>query len=107
MPVIEHIMTVFQLFINFATICTLLYTLVKFTQKPQETIQKRITDLEKWKEGVDRRLLTGDTHFTSLDDNSRITQQALLAIMDSLLNGDNKEELKKARNNLYEYLSDK
>lgn len=104
---ISAVITVMQLIISFGTICTLLYTFSKFVSKPTDTLKDRIDSLERWRNVVEQRLSKGSAHFDSLDDSARITQQSLLAIMDGLINGDNKEELLKARNRLYQYLSDK
>ena len=107
---ISAVITVMQLIISFGTICTLLYTFSKFVSKPTDTLKDRIDSLERWRNVVEQRLSKGSAHFDTLDDSARITQQSLLAIMDGLyplIDGDNKEELKKARNNLYEYLSDR
>ena len=104
-PIVDHIMTAFQLFINFATIVTLLYTLLKFTQKPADNMKSRLEALEKWQGEVDRRLIHGDDHFNVIDEGNAVTQQALLAIMDANINGNNVEELKKARAELYEYIT--
>ncbi len=108
MPIwVSQIITIMQMFISLATICTLIYTFSKFVSKPADTMKERIEKLETWKEEVDRRLDRGAQHFDTLDESTRIIQQSLLAIMDGLINGDNKEELLKARNRLYQYLSDK
>ena len=104
---VNQLITVMQMFISLATICTLIYTFTKFVSKPTDTMKDRIDKLESWESEVDRRLDHGSTHFEALDESARITQQSLLAIMDSLINGDNKEEPLKARNRLYEYLSDR
>lgn len=103
--IVSNILTAFQLFINFATICTLLYTLVRFTQKPTENLKSRVDELETWKTEVDRRLSSGNDHFNAIDEGNAVTQQALLAIMDSIVSGDNVEEMKKARSELYEYIT--
>lgn len=100
---VTNILTAFQLFINFATICTLLYTLVRFTQKPTENLKSRVDELETWKTEVDRRLDNGNDRFNAYDEGNAVIQQALLAIMDAIISGDNVEELKKARTELYEY----
>jgi len=104
-PIVDHIMTAFQLFINFATIITLLYTLLKFTQKPADNMRSRLESLEKWQVEVERRLTRGDEHFTAMDEGNAVTQQALLALMDANISGNNVEELKKARAELYEYIT--
>ena len=46
MSTVEMILAGMQLFISAATIITLLYTLRKFLKKPQETLEKRVSDLE-------------------------------------------------------------
>ena len=108
MPIwINQIITIMQMIISLATICTLGYTFKKFVSKPTDTMKERIEKLETWKAEVDRRLDRGADHFEMLDESARVTQQSLLAIMDTLINGDNKEELLKARNRLYAYLSDR
>ncbi|QHJ73758.1 hypothetical protein [Butyrivibrio virus Ceridwen] len=104
---VNQIITIMQMIISLATICTLGYTFKKFVSKPTESMKERIEKLEKWSAEVDRRLDRGEDHFGVLDESARVTQQSLLAIMDTLINGDNKEELLKARNRLYEYLSDR
>lgn len=77
-------------------------------KQPQTELENRILFLEKWKEVVDDRLERGNEHFDRLDDGNRVTQRALLALMDAAINKDNgTEELVKARKELYEYLSDK
>ena len=77
-------------------------------KQPQTDIENRISNLEKWKDSVDGRLDRGDNHFDKLDEGNKVTQRALLALMDAALNRDNgNEELIKARKELYEYLSDK
>ena len=74
-------------------------------QSPNAIQDERLLKLEIWKEDVDRRLETGNAHFTSIDEGNKVTQQSLLAIMDTLINGDAKEELKRQRTNLYNYLT--
>lgn len=77
-------------------------------KQPQADIENRISELEKWKDNVDSRLDRGNDHFDKLDEGNKVTQRALLALMDAALNpGNSNEELVKARKELYEYLSDK
>lgn len=78
------------------------------SQKPLKDIVIRVDAMEKWSKLVDMRLNDGNKHFNRLDDGNKIVQQSLLALMDSALSENGKcEELKKARDSLYDYLSGK
>ena len=113
MHITSMIATFLQLFISFATALTMLYTFAKFTQKPTDSLKEHVADIEerlnnmdKWKEQIERRLTEGAEHFKSLDESNKVTQRALLAIMDNALGNDGgKEELKKARDMLNEHLT--
>ena len=74
-------------------------------QSPNAIQDERLRKLEAWKDKVDQRLMAGTDHFASIDKGNEVTQRSLLAIMDTLINGDAKEELKKQRTNLYNYLT--
>lgn len=102
---ISTTLTIFQLIISFGTVCTLLYTVVKYTQKPQDIQNERILALEKWRDTMDAKMMDTCTHLSSLDEGTKITQQAILALMGHAINGEDVEELKKARQTLYDYLT--
>lgn len=101
---IETITTWLQLIVTIGAVASLFYALSKFAGKPNRTQDSRLDALEKWKDKVDERLLIGNAHFDSIDKGNEVTQTALLAIMDALLSGDNKEELAQARKDLNKYL---
>ena len=78
------------------------------SQKPLKDIEIRVDAMEKWSKLVDMRLDEGSKHFDRLDEGNKIVQQSLLALMDSALSENGKcEELKRARDSLYDYLSGK
>lgn len=117
--IIDDISGLIGLILQCATLITIMYGFFKFTQKPTETLNSRVELLEKWKdkqedykEDLEQRLHQGSDHFEKNDDANRVTQGALLTILDTLsvMEGvpDNaKAEVKKSRNNLFEYLKDK
>ena len=77
-------------------------------KEPQNEIEDRIERLEKWREMADLRFAEGNKHFARIDEGTKVTQQALLALIDDALSDNgNHDELKRARNCLYEYLSEK
>lgn len=96
-----------SLIIQCATIITLIYTLAKFASKPRADLTDRVEDLEDWKKAVDARLASGNDHFTQIDDSNRYTQEALLALLENAIDGNHKEKLKEAKDNLQSYLINK
>jgi membrane protein implicated in regulation of membrane protease activity len=100
------------LVIQSATLITLIYAFVRFTQKPTDSLGARIAVLEAWKVTVDNRLDAGDVHFNDNDLSNRVTQSALLTILDAFTTMDSvpettKAEIKAKRNELYSYLAEK
>ena len=78
------------------------------SKEPQVKIENRLVALETWRAEVDKRLDKDEEHFDKIDEGNKVTQQALLALMDAALSDDgSKGELKSARKDLYEYLSKK
>ena len=104
---IDNISTWLQLIITVGAVVTLLMTVSRAAQRPNKTQDERLDALEKWKTDVENRLEAGTSHFDSIDEGNTVVQNSLLAIMDALISGNNKAELQKQRNNMYEYLTKK
>lgn len=77
---------------------------VKAAKAPNTEQDERLDALEKWREEVDRQLTTGDRHFKSLDEGSRVTQLALLALLDHGLDGNNITQMQHAKEELQNHL---
>lgn len=119
MPDVRSFIDGMQLLITTGTFIGMMYAFYKFARTPENTQNERIAALEAWqrqletrmqidKEALERRLSMGSNHFSTIDEGTKVTQSAILAIMDTLLNnGDNKDELKRRRDDLYSYLTDK
>lgn len=110
--------TLVSLSVSIGNLIILVYTLGKFINKPNQSknevqdgritlLEKRADNLEKRADKIDSRLSNDSLHFKAIDEGNSVTQSALIAIMDALLSGDNKDELKKARNELNAYLTSK
>lgn len=117
-PELTLVCTIIGLLVSIGNLIILLYTLTKFLSKPSRDkneaqdgritlLEKRADNLEKRADKVDDKLTNGNIHFKAIDEGNSVIQAALIAIMDSLLTGDNKEELQKARNELNSYLINK
>lgn len=77
---------------------------VKAAKAPNNEQDARLDALEKWRESVDGRLTKGDLHFRSLDDGSRVTQLALLALLDHGIDGNNITQMQHAKEELQNHL---
>lgn len=90
-----------------ANVTILIINLVKSAQKPGQIQNQRIDALETWRSTVEARLSAGNEHFDELDRGNKITQKALLAIMAHLLNGNDVDKLRKAKDELEAFLIEK
>lgn len=77
---------------------------VNAAKAPNVAQNDRLNALEKWKEGVDLRLGKGDQHFSTLDDGNRVTQLALLALLDHGIDGNNITQMQHAKEELQNHL---
>ena len=101
---VQNIILLLQLVICVGSVVTLFVTIQKAVARPNQTQNDRLSALEEWKKTVDTRLKSGEEHFSSIDDGNRITQASLLALMSHAINGNDIENLKRARDELQDYL---
>ena len=71
---------------------------------PNAKQDARIEALEKWREGVDKRLDRGGLHFDAIDASNRVTQLALLALLDHGIDGNNIDQMQHAKEKLQTHL---
>lgn len=76
-------------------------------EAPDIEQNNRITALEKWKEGVDRKLENDKAHFTKVDEANQVTMLALLALLDHGIDGNNKHQMEVAKEELNKHLVNK
>lgn len=98
--------------IQCSTLITVIYTFVKFTQKPTADLDTRVSELEQWMRTTDERLQQGNVHFKANDESNRVTQNALFAIMDAMGQMDSvppsaREEIQQRKKDLMDYLTDR
>ena len=105
--VVGQISTLLQLLIQCATLITLSFSLIKFLNASNRAQDERLETLESWKRDVEIRLTRGDMHFKTIDEGNKVTQKAILALIDHGINGNDVDKLKKAKANLEDYLTDK
>ena len=77
---------------------------VKAAKAPTDSMADRITELETWKEVVERKLNKVQTHFDAIDASDRITKVALLALLDHGIDGNNIDQMQHAKEELQTHL---
>ena len=77
---------------------------VQHAKAPNVQQDKRLTDLEEWRKEVDGKLQHDHDRFESLESGNRVTQQALLALLDHGIDGNNIEQMQHAKEKLQNHL---
>lgn len=71
---------------------------------PNARQDERIAALESWRESVDRKLDADKKHLDSIDSGNRVTQLALLALLDHGIDGNNIDQMQHAKEELQQHL---
>ena len=77
---------------------------VKAAKAPNAHQDKRLDELEKWREKVDRRLINDDDRLRDIEKGDRATQRALLALLDHGIDGNNIKQMQEAKEELQNHL---
>lgn len=76
-------------------------TASKKAKEPTEELEKRVAELErKILENYDKRI-------TDIEKGNKVTQKAILALLEHSIDGNNTDGLKKAKDELSQYLVDR
>ena len=76
-------------------------------KRPNDYQNERIEALEKWQKEVDSKLNSDHERFESLDKGNRVTQRALLALLDHGIDGNNIDQMQHAKEELQNHLIDR
>lgn len=76
----------------------------KVAKAPNLKQDERLQDLEKWREETERKLSHDHERFESLDEGNRVTQRALLALLDHGIDGNNITQMQRAKEELQNHL---
>ena len=75
------------------------------TAKAPNALQdERLHALETWKADVDRKLDADKKHLENIDSGNRVTQLALLALLDHGIDGNNIDQMQHAKEELQQHL---
>lgn len=76
----------------------------KAWRAPNAKQDERLDALENWRAEVDRKLLRDHDHLGTIDEGNRVTQRALLALLDHGIDGNNISQMQHAKEELQEHL---
>lgn len=81
--------------------------IIKAAKAPNDRQDDRIDQLEKRVEKVEDKLDNDNERFTSIAEDNRVTQRALIALLDHGLDGNNLDQMKKAKDALHDRLTNR
>lgn len=76
----------------------------KAWKAPNVHQDERLDALEQWKVEVDRKLTQDNDRLRAIDNGNRVTQRALLALLDHGIDGNNITQMQHAKEELQEHL---
>lgn len=77
---------------------------VKAAKAPNEQQNERLNALENWRKEVDRKLDRDNDRLRDIDSGNRVTQRALLALLDHGIDGNNIKQMQDAKEALQDHL---
>lgn len=77
---------------------------VKAAKAPNEQQNERLSALEDWRSEVDRKLSADNDRLIGIGEGNRVTQRALLALLDHGIDGNNIKQMQSAKEALQEHL---
>lgn len=76
----------------------------KAAKAPNVKQDERLESLESWRKEVDRELTGDKSRLEAIDAGNRVTQRALLALLDHGIDGNNIKQMQHAKEELQEHL---
>ena len=77
---------------------------IKAARAPNIKQDERLDALETWRVEVDRKLMNDNAHLRNIDSDNRVTQRALLALLDHGIDGNNIKQMQHAKEELQDHL---
>ncbi len=83
------------------------FEIVKAAKAPNDKQNERIEALEAWQKIVDVKLNNDNERLDAIVSDNRITQRALLALLDHGIDGNNIKQMQDVKDDLYMHLTEK
>lgn len=81
--------------------------IIKAAKAPNDKQNERIEALEAWQKIVDAKLNNDNERLDAIVSDNRITQRALLALLDHGIDGNNIKQMQDVKDDLYMHLTEK
>lgn len=81
--------------------------IIKAAKAPNDKQNERIEALEAWQKIVDVKLNNDNERLDAIVSDNRITQRALLALLDHGIDGNNIKQMQDVKDDLYMHLTEK
>lgn len=110
---IQTIQSILTLILSGANLCVLGYALFRFTKKPHDTLDKRVTALEVETKNIKESLNHGQDKFRAHDESIKVLLHSSLALIEweiqycLIEHKEMSESLKKAKEDLHNFLAEK
>lgn len=91
-------------FVSISAAISIIIKAVNSAKKPNRTQDERLDKIEKRLDGYDMLFNNDDARLKFIEESSRVTQKALLALLDHGIDGNNIESMEKAKEALQEHL---
>ena len=102
--IIAALLAIASGFVLLATAVEKIVKAVKAAKAPNDHQNKRLDALEAWRAEVDRKLISDNDRLSAIDSGNRVTQRALLALLDHGIDGNNIEQMQHAKEELQDHL---
>lgn len=77
---------------------------VHTAKAPNQALNERMDEFYTWRTGVDQKLDADKKRLDGIDSGNRVTQLALLALLDHGIDGNNIEQMQHAKEELQNHL---
>lgn len=110
---IQSLLPVLQMVLTFGNVCIMGYALIKFLNKPHDSLEERVKTLELKLMETDQRLLKGNDKFREHDETNQILIRSTLALVEFEMqyclieHKDMSDGLRQAKQDLNEFLARK
>ena len=101
------ILSAIAVFLTLATAAEKIAQIIRNAKAPNNRQNDRLDALEKWQKVVDGKLLNDNERLGAIAEDNRITQRALLALLDHGIDGNNTKQMQEAKADLYNHLTEK